>query len=110
MGEFAYNPSPEEIHRCEQRWGDAETLLARVMEKVLKDAPEALKKVYGLSDASIVFDYMLTFIKVQHMSDSASIRVTEVVCAAALTKLARSATGTDNDMAQFERNIKDDNH
>lgn len=107
MGEWQYNPSPEEVHKCEQRWSSAETLLDQVIEKL--SANEAhLKETFGLSDASMTFDYMLTYLKYRHSQNLAEVQMTEVVCAAALTRLARRAAGTDNDMAQFERKLRDE--
>jgi hypothetical protein len=94
-------PTPEQIHDLEQKWMIASGVLDHLMEAV-ETAPVALKIVTGLSDTSILFDYILTFIKNRNKGNPESAKMTEVLCAAALTRLA---LGQGIDMTAFEKGI-----
>jgi hypothetical protein len=99
------DPTPQEIVELERRWVNARAILDELMKIVTHDAP-ILSKVVGLSDASLLFDFVYSFIIAQHNTGPDAYRTSEIILAAAVTKLARMQLGLDMDMAAFERDAK----
>jgi hypothetical protein len=94
-------PTAEDIHHMEQQWAIANAKLDEFLAVLRHDIP-VVKKVSGLTDDSIAFSYMWGFIKKSHAEGgSSAVKMTEVMCAAAFTRLVR-ATRAEDDMSQFE--------
>lgn len=102
------NPTARQIHQAEEIWAQASGILDEMLVKIVHDTAE-LKKLTGLSDASILFDYICTTLAMTHPHVRALTR-TEITCAAALTRLAQASRGETYDMTQFEKEIGDDEH
>lgn len=101
-------PSAQQIVLLERRWVAARTLLNKLLTPIIHDVP-IIAAATGLSDASLLFDYTHCYIQHQRSTsitpDDAD-HITEVLLAAALTKLARIELGQDNDMTEFEKGVQ----
>jgi hypothetical protein len=63
----------------------------------------------GITDTSMIFDYMWAAIMKREMMDPDAHKFTQVMCAAAFTRLARLAPRVDDDpLARLENEINDD--
>lgn len=105
-----WNPSepitPTQIVELEHRWVNARTLLDKLLQVVTHDVP-ILNQITGLSDASLLFDFVYSFVMAQHNTGGPdAVQTTEVILAAAITKLARIQLGLDSDMSAFEKDTK----
>lgn len=96
------NPTPEQVHILEQKWMIASDLFDKALSHLVSDIP-VIKDMTGLSDASILYDYVHAYFKVQRETDISNVIMTEIMCAAAFTKLA--LRGQEINMTEFEEGI-----
>lgn len=99
-------PTPEQIHQLEQRWAFAEQMLDGALEALRHDIP-IVSKATGLSDNSIVFDFMHAFIMQQELRVGNSHQFTVAMCAAAMTRLARASRAAEEVLAQLEEKLQE---
>lgn len=95
-------PTPAEIAQVEQTYAKAAEQLDILINDVMTDIPTVTENI-GLSDGSVVFQYVLSYIHHIHRTDPMSVMQTAALLAAAATRLARTARGDDIDMSQFEQ-------
>jgi hypothetical protein len=95
----------EQIVLLEKRWVKARELIDDLMRNITHDMP-VIAKTTGLSDASLLFDFILHWVKMQNRTNPFGSQITELLLAAAATKLALTMTGRDDDMSNFERDLK----
>ena len=95
-------PTPPQIVELERRWVNARALLDELLKVVAHDAP-IIGQMTGLSDASLLFDFVYCFIMSQDNAAPDAFKTTEIITAAAVTKLVRIRLGLDHDMSAFER-------
>lgn len=111
MSDSDSNPpkiEPFKIHAAEQSCAAANEALDNILKALINDGP-IVEQITGLSDESVAYDYILSFIATQHNSFGAyADRITAMVCAAALARLAR-ASRDQIDMTHFEKNMMGDN-
>jgi hypothetical protein len=101
MSEQQWWPSAEEIHVMEQQWPTADAKLDEQLERLRQGIPN-LEQEIGLTGGSVLFAYMRGFLLQSRLVHGlGAVEATEIMCAAAFTRLAR-ATGAEDDMSQFE--------
>jgi len=105
MSDDQLHPTPEQIHQLEQRWAYAENALDQILESLRDDIPK-VSQATGLSDGSIVFDYMQAFIMTKEKQGS-NHWFTVVMCAAAMTRLARASRADDELLTRLDKEIND---
>jgi hypothetical protein len=98
-------PTVEQIVLLEKRWVKARELIDDLMKNVTNDMP-VIAKATGLSDASLLFDFILHWVKMQNRTHPFGSQITELLLAAAATKLALTMTGREHDMSAFEKDVK----
>ena len=98
-------PTVEQIVFLEKRWVKARELIDDLMKNITHDMP-VIAQATGLSDASLLFDFILHWVKMQQRTNPFGPQITELLLAAATTKLALTMTGNEHDMAAFEKDVK----
>jgi phage gp36-like protein len=101
------NPTAAQIHEIETRYAVANSMMDTALAALKHDMP-IINAAAGLSDASILFDYVLSFIRHRHQVDPTAFVTTEIMCAAAFTKLAQGSSA-DDILAQYENEVSGDN-
>lgn len=101
-------PNAQQLNRLEQKWHNANTILERVMETLKADIP-ALEAHFGQSDAAITYDWAMHCILNSYKTNPETAqKQTQLLCAAALTRLARASRIEDRDhvdMTPFESEV-----
>ena len=100
-----FEPTVEQIHQMEQRWAYAEQVLDGMLDAFRQDIPK-LFEITGLSDGSIAFDYVYTFIMGKEAQGSDH-RFTVALCAAAMTRLARASRADEELLTRLDKEIND---
>lgn len=100
------NQDPRRIHNEEQFWANAQEHLDKILELVARELPKTQEYI-GNTDPSVTFSWLRHYIidaerefgMVAHLS-------TVLMCAAAITRLARAPRAeTENILAQLDKEI-----
>lgn len=100
------NKDPAIISMADQAWSIGQMYLDRFLDAVRALEPELYKEVEN-SDASVLYDYLKQYIKTCEDTDNSPYgghTMTRVMCAAAITRLAR-APRADDPLAHYEREM-----
>lgn len=99
--DYEANQDPRRIQAADQMYAEADLILTQVLAGIREIEPSIYK--HANHDASVLFDYLKSFINRAHtIGGERSEAVTLVVCAAALTKLARAPRVESNPLAHLE--------
>jgi hypothetical protein len=111
FGEVRFiQPTAAQLQGVEQRYAKAREMVEEIVDALVKDIP-TIAEGTGMSDASVLFQYIYSFIIHQHRTlGLAAVRATEEGFAAALTILARNRHAPTDNMTEFEREVSEDDH
>lgn len=93
---------PHNVHALEQNWAQANALLDEVLKALIVDVP-ILAEATGLSDGSVVYEHARMYFRVQDSVSPMNILTTEILCAAAFTRLALK--GREIDISELEKGL-----
>jgi len=96
-------PEPAAHHKAEQIWAMASANLEGVLDNIRGDI-DRVTKLTESHDPSALFDYVFSILRAKNRTEPGSFLVCEMVCAAALVRLA-SVPKTDDPM---EKLLQDD--
>jgi hypothetical protein len=103
------NQEPWRIQAADQLWGAGQQLLDAVLDSVREIEPQLYMNAN--TDPSVVFDYLKQMMKDAHrMNGEHAVAMTTVICAAALTRLARAPLATHDPLARLEEELNNDDH
>jgi hypothetical protein len=95
------NRDPRRIHGAEQMWAQASIHLDRVLAMVHEQEPAIIENAAGNTDPSVIYDWLKLFIMVAERHGQEAHNTTILMCAAAITRLAR-APRVDDPLAQLD--------
>lgn len=101
------NQDPRIIQAADQIYAQANELLAQALAGINEIEPSIY--AHANDDASVLFDYLKDFIKHTHaLGGNRAVAMTTVICAAALTRLARASRVETDPLAHLDKEIEDD--
>lgn len=80
-------PDASQHHQAEQTWAWASRHLEGVLDNI-RDQSELVATLSETRDLSALFDYVFSILRIKNRTEPRSFLVCELVCAAALTRLA----------------------
>jgi hypothetical protein len=94
------------VHTMEQQWPTANIVLDEQLDMFRRNISQ-LEQEIGLTGDSLAFAYMRAFITQSRMENGMGAVVsTEIMCAAAFTRLTRVSPRATDDMTGFEESLK----
>lgn len=108
--DYQRNQDPRRIQKADQAYAEANLVLEQALSGIREIEPNIY--AHANHDASVLFDYLKAFIKRTHaLGGERAVQVTTMMCAVALTKLARAPRVEPNPLAHLEKELnQDDDH
>lgn len=101
------SPSDEQMAAMKRRWDNANQQLDTILDHFMNEMLPMVEQETQIYDAAMTFEYFLQFIL--KADGEGRFAVTEIMCAAAFTRLARAPRANeDNLLAQLEKELGDD--
>jgi hypothetical protein len=98
-------PDAYQHHQADQTWAMASAHLEVVLDNI-REQSELVATLCESHDPSALFDFVFSMLRAKNRMDPSSFLVCELVCAAALTRLASVPKADD----PLEKMINDDPH
>lgn len=106
------NSAAATVHNAEQVWADASRSLDNVINHIREQLPHIYATAGGNTDASVIFDYMKSYIQESERAAPGNIGhvATVLFCAAAFTRLVRDdRTNVNDPLAQLDKDMETGN-
>jgi len=92
-------PDASQHHQADQSWAFASAHLETVLDNI-REQQDMIATLCESHDPSAVFDYVFSILRAKNRTEAGSFLVCELVCAAALTRLA-SVPKTDDPLEEL---------